>query len=237
MHFHLPKPLHGWREFAGEVGIIVFGVLIALAFEAVVDHLSWNSKVDEARTELRHELGHNLALLDKRIAQQDCVARRLAELGPIITGASASGRLPPLGIIYGPGHYTWPTSVRDSQIAAQTVTHFPAQESAAISRVYRYVSMMHDDNDAEEQAWDTLNAMAGPGRPIDGASISRLIEALDEARTFNGAFASDKKKLETVLIQAGLGRDFPQVDPANPPVLDSAKPLICQPIGKPPSTY
>jgi hypothetical protein len=28
MHFHLPKPLHGWRAFAGEVGIIVVGVLI-----------------------------------------------------------------------------------------------------------------------------------------------------------------------------------------------------------------
>ena len=28
MHFHLPKPLHGWRAFAGEVGIIVIGVLI-----------------------------------------------------------------------------------------------------------------------------------------------------------------------------------------------------------------
>ncbi len=26
MHFHLPKPLHGWREFVGEVGIIVVGV-------------------------------------------------------------------------------------------------------------------------------------------------------------------------------------------------------------------
>jgi hypothetical protein len=25
MHFHLRKPLHGWREFAGEVGIIVLG--------------------------------------------------------------------------------------------------------------------------------------------------------------------------------------------------------------------
>lgn len=33
MHFHLPKPLHGWREFAGEVGIIVIGVLIALSAE------------------------------------------------------------------------------------------------------------------------------------------------------------------------------------------------------------
>ena len=30
MHIHLPKPLHGWRAFVGEVGIIVLGVLIAL---------------------------------------------------------------------------------------------------------------------------------------------------------------------------------------------------------------
>jgi hypothetical protein len=37
MHFHLPKPLHGWREFVGEVGIIVIGVPIALAAEQVVE--------------------------------------------------------------------------------------------------------------------------------------------------------------------------------------------------------
>jgi hypothetical protein len=23
MHIHLPKPLHGWRAFAGEVGIVL----------------------------------------------------------------------------------------------------------------------------------------------------------------------------------------------------------------------
>jgi uncharacterized membrane protein YraQ (UPF0718 family) len=34
MHFHLPKPLHGWREFKGEVGIIVLGVLIAKLMSA-----------------------------------------------------------------------------------------------------------------------------------------------------------------------------------------------------------
>lgn len=33
MHIHLPKPLHGWREFLAEVGIIVLGVLIALGAE------------------------------------------------------------------------------------------------------------------------------------------------------------------------------------------------------------
>jgi len=36
MHVHLPKPLHGWRAFAGEVGIIVVGVLIALSAEQFV---------------------------------------------------------------------------------------------------------------------------------------------------------------------------------------------------------
>ena len=30
MHFHLSKPLHGWPQLAGEIGIIVVGVLIAL---------------------------------------------------------------------------------------------------------------------------------------------------------------------------------------------------------------
>ena len=37
MHFHLPKPLHGWRAFTGEVGIIVIGVLIALGAEQIVE--------------------------------------------------------------------------------------------------------------------------------------------------------------------------------------------------------
>ena len=37
MHVHLPKPFHGWREFIGEVGIIVIGVLIALSAEQFVE--------------------------------------------------------------------------------------------------------------------------------------------------------------------------------------------------------
>jgi hypothetical protein len=30
MEIHKPKPVHGWRDFAKEVGIIVLGVLSAL---------------------------------------------------------------------------------------------------------------------------------------------------------------------------------------------------------------
>ena len=36
MRFALPKPIHGWRAFWGEVGIIVLGVLIALGAQQLV---------------------------------------------------------------------------------------------------------------------------------------------------------------------------------------------------------
>lgn len=64
MHVHLPKPLHGWRAFIGEVGIIVLGVLIALGFEQLVDAWQWRQKMRRAENSMRLELaedtGHKL---------------------------------------------------------------------------------------------------------------------------------------------------------------------------------
>ena len=237
MHFHLPKPIHGWREFLGEVGIIVVGVLIALGFEAIVDDRNWSAKVSEARTQLRREVALNLALLDDRISQQTCVTKRIEELAVIITKGSQSGRLGPLGAIEGPGGYTFPVSVWESQMAAQTIAHFPATETAAISRAYRFIGSARDYSKAEHEAWMTLSTIAGPGRPLDSASASRLIEALEVARRSNSAMASHKASIEGVLVKGGLGSDFPQLDPNNPPVLPKGTPEICNPIGSPRSTY
>ena len=50
MHVHLPKPLHGWRAFVGEVGIIVIGVLIALAAEQVAEDWRWHRKAGGGAT-------------------------------------------------------------------------------------------------------------------------------------------------------------------------------------------
>lgn len=71
MHVHLPKPLHGWRAFAGEVGVIVLGVLIALAAEQAVEALHWRDQTATLRENLHREirddqwnaaLGHDLGL-------------------------------------------------------------------------------------------------------------------------------------------------------------------------------
>lgn len=60
MHFHLPKPLHGWREFAGEVGIIVIGVLIALGAEQLVEDWRWHERLAAAQKTIDFELNSQL---------------------------------------------------------------------------------------------------------------------------------------------------------------------------------
>src|SRR5947209_20269334 len=59
MRFHLPEPLHGWREFIHEITIIVLGGLIALAAQQVVEAFQWRVKVHRAEAAMRLELAED----------------------------------------------------------------------------------------------------------------------------------------------------------------------------------
>ncbi len=52
MQFYLPQPLHGRREFAGEVRFIVVGVLIALGAGQLIDDWKWRGTVQAERKAL-----------------------------------------------------------------------------------------------------------------------------------------------------------------------------------------
>ena len=93
MHFHLPKPLHGWREFVGEVGIIVIGVLIALGAEQVVETIHERSQVDQLQRALRAELADSRARWDDMRAGDDCALKRLSTLERWLATAPAGSRV------------------------------------------------------------------------------------------------------------------------------------------------
>src|SRR4051794_1899044 len=84
MHFYLPKPLHGWRAFAGEVGIIVIGVLIALAAEQFVQMLHWRSEARDIRRAVDREAALNLGSFAFNQMQRKCTWRRLNELKQVL---------------------------------------------------------------------------------------------------------------------------------------------------------
>jgi type II secretory pathway pseudopilin PulG len=94
MHVHLPKPLHGWRAFAGEVGIIVVGVLIALAAQQVVESVHDRHVAEQARENVRAEAAMDASFIQGRLSAQGCVERRLGELSDIL-GKAGEGDLHP----------------------------------------------------------------------------------------------------------------------------------------------
>lgn len=144
MHVHLPKPLHGWREFVGEVGIIVIGVLIALSAEQLVAAVHWHHKVQVEESAIKTELGNDLrwALLVKQynrcsvqfldkfqaavIARDAVTARKLddmrAKVDPFPPGAWSDGTFKAL-------------------LAGQIEDHLPSGRMADYSREFTWIPL------------------------------------------------------------------------------------------------
>ena len=91
MRVHLPKPLHGWREFAGEVGIIVLGVLIALGAGQVVKSLQFRHEQHDTLERLFRESQVNIALLRRA---HDVLAKETRQ-EEAFAAALSSGTCPP----------------------------------------------------------------------------------------------------------------------------------------------
>jgi hypothetical protein len=91
MRFHLFRPLHGWRQFAGEVGIIVLGVLIALGAQQVAQSVQERGEARDADQAVRGEIEQNLGKLKSRWQIRACVDKRLSELQAVIDSAGAEG--------------------------------------------------------------------------------------------------------------------------------------------------
>lgn len=135
MHFHLPKPLHGWREFVGEVGIIVIGVLIALAAEQLVEDWRWHQKVAIVRKSLIGELANDRARWDLNMITAQCANREIEKLD---RWARAGGSSPaPGGVSVNPGDFFWMHSANwNLATGSQTLDHFPIGEQLAFAALY-----------------------------------------------------------------------------------------------------
>jgi hypothetical protein len=91
MYFQLPKPMHGWRAFAGEVGIIVIGVLIALAAGQLVEWVHTRSEQHDTLERLFQESRVNVALLRRG---REILARD-AKQEDVFAAALTNGSCPP----------------------------------------------------------------------------------------------------------------------------------------------
>ena len=179
MHFHLPKPLHGWREFAGEVGIIVVGVLIALAAERLVSEWQWRSDVRDADQRMRAELSLDVALAFERTAIEPCLRPRLAELRDELLKNDATwpgSRVKLADDVFKSGFpsvYRTPgrpwalTSWQNAQTSG-VISHFRPDRAQQLGSLFDTVALLKQGQSEEEGMSESLGDLAFSG-PISSA--------------------------------------------------------------------
>jgi hypothetical protein len=182
MDIHKPKPVHSWREFAKEVGIIVLGVLIALAAEQLVEMLRWRGAVSAGREALHREIAFDDGYFRDRLTTATCMDRRLAAITALIA-AAANGK-PPAGLgepsFMGPGRLTLVAEWNAEQ-ASQTLTHFPRGELSKLGAWYDQLQTMRGWIEQEEVAWAQLGTLTLKG-PLGAQDVALLRQDLQTAR-------------------------------------------------------
>jgi hypothetical protein len=161
MRFNLPKPLKGWREFAGEVGVIVLGVLIALGAQQVVEGINEREAVAQLRVALRAELADDRARWEDMRASDACTQQRLKELDRWATTAPADAKLvrPYRLMLWNMHSSSW-----DIAKASPAAAHIPLKERLTYADLYAGI-----DNWREYLAEERVNAI----------NLSGLVESGD----------------------------------------------------------
>jgi len=249
VEFHKPKPVHSWREFLTEIGVVVTGVCIALIAEQTVEWLHWRAQVAEAREIIATELAYSVESAIIRVRAEPCMERRLDELARILDAASKSGSLPPVGDIGLPPRNAWRSGAWVSIVASQTATHFPRQQLAAISHTYKAIETLEQAYNWETDDWRDLYAIVGPGRRLDPASEAELRKALSRARGSGRSLASLSGVMMAYVKSLNLSfspDDIARIANARHVPLTGVKRTlsernstntICSPIGAVPATY
>lgn len=164
MHFHVPKPLHGWREFAGEVGIIVLGVLIALGAEQLISSIHDRQQVRQGEDSLRDNFERFITFTAELDAYAPCVAARATELRGLIDRSAAAHRLPRVGAIPQLTPHPWQIDTYSAMVASQAITHVSHSQAILYSRVAMSAIDLYDDGKVEWSDWGVLESLTGNSR-------------------------------------------------------------------------
>ena len=166
MHVHLPKAFHSWREFAKEVGIIVLGVLIALGFEQLVQVWHWHEEARTTRQALVSEIEYSALWAEERLAVQQCLRDRIAQLtakldsqspqwkaDPVVLGQARNpiGRITETGIplVYRAPHRPWLSDEWQTAKAGGVIDHMDRDDARNLEFIYRNIDQLGSLQDEE----------------------------------------------------------------------------------------
>ena len=184
MRFHLPKPLHGWRQFAGEVGIIVLGVLIALGAQQLAENIHQRSEAASARRAVRSELETNMSRLASRAALKHCVELRMEEIQALLDGAAKNPSFVRPGWVGRPQYWSMQTVRWEAISQGGRAALLPADELADYGTLYSWMRNINGVMTTEQANWARLRTLEHMSS-LTPQMIFELNATLQDARYSN----------------------------------------------------
>ena len=215
MHFHLPKPLHGWREFAGEVGIIVLGVLIALSAEQLAHDIEAHRRAAQAEARIRDELGGSMGTGLERLAVQKCLQSRISQLAEGLSSGRTdwSGLVLPastvfpltLREVYRSPNRNWVEDAYHEALAKGDLDSSDPNLRARLAGIYKQVEHLGQLNQREHEL-NTQLARLQFSRTLSDAERDQLLGTVAQLDYINASMVlSSRQNIENI---HRLGEDW-----------------------------
>lgn len=226
MRVKFPRPLKGWREFIGEVGTILLGVLLALAAQEFVQSLHWKREVKETRKALDAELSRDLAAFNYRYDNRQCIADRLSELSRWADSLGNGTKLrlrhgidePPFFLIRSAA---W--EITDGEIASRIPLQAKLNYAAFYDGMRQFSELKHDESDA----WATLHQY-GTAERLNEADLRVVRTALKDIADINESVEPFRSAFDR-FSQALAITPQSTLEGANSPLLRQWRKEACQP--------
>ena len=217
MHVSMPKPLHGWREFAGEVGVVLLGVLLALGAQQLVSDWQWRSEVRDADARISEELSFDVALAYERSAIDTCLRPRLTELrdellknDPTWPGSRVrladdlfKSSFPP---VYRTPGRPWALASWQNAQDSGVIGHFQPERAQQLGGLFETVALLKQRQSEEENMSESLGDLAFAG-PINSAERRANLKTVASLDAIDALIVFDTGVLIQDAREAGIGPD------------------------------
>jgi hypothetical protein len=214
MHINLPLPLQGWRRVAGEIVIIVVGVLIALGLEQYVQARQWRQQVEQAEAAFKGELALGAGDAYERLAIQPCLQGRISELAERLNREDPRWSALPLKlsakyyrnvlpVVYRPPYRTVFMDAWRNALADQTLNHLSTERSAQLSGLYKAREEFGRLQEQELEAAGRLTPLAYD-RPLDAEGRREMLSVLAEVDRANTLLIRNSEEMLSALKRFGV---------------------------------